>query len=71
MLSLIHIVLLHEKGSGNPLGICNVSDFIPFVPYYGVKDVFSLIVLLIFFVYIIVVLPDVLGHADILLKQIL
>jgi len=64
MLSVIHIVLLHEKGSSNPLGVINISDFIPFVPYYGVKDLFSIVLLLIFFVFIIVLVPDMLGHSD-------
>lgn len=67
MLSILHITLLHEKGSSNPLGITNVLDFIPFVPYYGVKDIFSLIFVLIVFVLIIVLVPDILGHSDILL----
>lgn len=66
MITLIHLILLHEKGSSNPLGISNVSDFIPFVPYYGVKDTFSLVALLIIFVYIFVLVPDLLGHCDIL-----
>lgn len=71
MITLIHIILLHEKGSSNPLGISHVSDFIPFVPYYGIKDMFSLIILLIIFVYIVTLVPDLLGHCDILLEQII
>lgn len=71
MLSIFHIVLLHEKGSSSPLGISNVSDYIPFVPYYGVKDTFSLILMLIVFISIVVLVPDMLGHSDILLLLIL
>lgn len=66
MLSLIHILLLHDKGSSNPLGFCNISDYIPFLPYYGVKDIFSFILVLIVFVSIVILVPDLLGHADIL-----
>jgi len=64
MLSIIHISLLHEKGSNNPLGIANVSDFVPFVPYYGVKDLLSLNIIIIIFVGIIALEPDILCHSD-------
>jgi len=36
-LSLLHIVLLHNEGSGRPLGDRN-DYYLPFWPYYGIKD---------------------------------
>nr|YP_008757796.2 cytochrome b [Ostrea lurida]AGM48339.2 cytochrome b [Ostrea lurida] len=37
-LSVVHVLLLHEKGSSNPLGL-DLSNFsIPFHPYYTSKD---------------------------------
>lgn len=36
-LSLMHILILHQKGSGSPLG--DYSDcYLPFWPYFGIKD---------------------------------
>jgi len=64
MLTILHLTLLHEYGSSNPLGISSVSDFIPFVPYYTIKDIFSLLFILWIFVFIVTVTPDLLGHTD-------
>lgn len=38
VLSLIHIVYLHEGGSSNPLGISSKNDIVKFHPYFSVKD---------------------------------
>jgi len=62
--TLLHLTLLHEHGSNNPLGILNILDHVPFVPYYSVKDTFSLVFIIMVFVYIIVCAPDILGHPD-------
>nr|BCM73300.1 cytochrome b [Pegea confoederata] len=36
-LSLMHVLILHQKGSGSPLG--DYSDcYLPFWPYFGIKD---------------------------------
>nr|AHY87994.1 cytochrome b [Napothera epilepidota] len=37
-LTLVHLTLLHETGSNNPLGIPSDCDKIPFHPYYTTKD---------------------------------
>jgi ubiquinol-cytochrome c reductase cytochrome b subunit len=39
-LVLVHLVVLHSNGSGNPLGINQTPDKIPFYPYFYVKDLF-------------------------------
>ena len=48
-LSLVHVLLLHEKGSRNPLGLDLTNFSIPFHPYYTRKDlvgfVFGLVAL--------------------------
>jgi len=64
MLSILHVFLLHEYGSNNPLGIPVVSDNVPFVPYYLIKDVFFVIVILFVFFFFIFFLPDYLTHSD-------
>jgi len=54
MLVILHFALLHEFGSNNGLGVHVRNDFLPFVPYYGIKDAFSLfLVLIVFFVFVI------------------
>jgi ubiquinol-cytochrome c reductase cytochrome b subunit len=63
-ITIVHFTLLHEFGSNNVLGINTRSDNIPFIPYYGVKDVFSIIITLIIFSTFIIINPDVLGHSD-------
>jgi len=62
-LTVVHLFFLHEFGSSNPTGLQNVSDKSPFSPYYVLKDVLSIIIILIFFVYIFSVTPDLLGHS--------
>lgn len=47
ILTILHFVLLHEFGSSNPLGLQFKVDYVPFMPYYGVKDAFSIILILI------------------------
>ena len=63
-LSLIHIALLHQEGSGNPLGIESTSDKINLFPYFVVKDLFGLILFFIFFSFFLYFFPNVLGHSD-------
>ncbi|NWI69702.1 CYB protein, partial [Scopus umbretta] len=46
--TLVHLTLLHETGSNNPLGIPSDCDKIPFHPYYSTKDVLGFLLTLIF-----------------------
>lgn len=63
-ITIVHFTLLHESGSNNILGTNTRSDNIPFIPYYGVKDIFSIIIILIIFSILITIDPDALGHSD-------
>nr|UUC08049.1 cytochrome b [Parantropora penelope] len=36
--SLIHLLFLHETGSGNPLGVMSSCDVLMFHPYFTIKD---------------------------------
>ena len=63
-LSLIHLILLHQYGSGNPLGFYVKSENIPFFPYYYVKDLFGVFVLLLVFSIFVYYFPNTLGHPD-------
>ena len=61
-ISLIHISILHEAGSSNPLGIPLIYETIPFTPYYILKDGLSIIIVLLLILYINFSTPDILGH---------
>ena len=62
--SILHLLFLHEWGSNNPLGITATSDNIPFVAYYGLKDIFSFVLVLLVFFFLVFFNPDLLGHSD-------
>jgi ubiquinol-cytochrome c reductase cytochrome b subunit len=41
----VHLLLLHETGSNNPLGVKRNVDKISFHPYYSTKDIVGVVVL--------------------------
>ena len=61
---LIHLILLHEVGSNNPLGIPFKTENIPFYPYFYTKDLFGLMLLFLIFFIFIFYYPNTLGHPD-------
>jgi ubiquinol-cytochrome c reductase cytochrome b subunit len=61
---IAHIALLHRDGSNNPLGIDSSMDKIAFYPYYYVKDLFSVVVFVVFFSLFLFYYPNLLGHPD-------
>ena len=63
---VLHIIALHRFGSNNPLGIdvSGKQDTIPFHPYYTYKDLFGLVVFLLFFASAVFFYPNFLGHPD-------
>ena len=63
-LSFIHLIFLHEFGSNNPLGVSLKADFIPFTPYYTVKDLLGVVLFFIFAGSFIYFAPNYLGHPD-------
>ena len=62
LLVIIHIILLHQVGSSNPIGISSAIDNVYFYPYYIFKDILGLVIFLIFMVIVISYNPNVLGH---------
>ena len=48
-LSLVHLTLLHQDGSSNPLGVDSTTEKISFGQYFLVKDVFGWVVFFAFF----------------------
>ena len=63
-LAIIHIILLHEVGSNNPLGIEFKVDQLSMSPYFILKDLYSLFILLIIFFIFVFFYPNVLSHPD-------
>jgi ubiquinol-cytochrome c reductase cytochrome b subunit len=61
---IAHLALLHRDGSNNPLGIDSSMDKIAFYPYYYVKDLFSVVVFVVFFSLFLFYYPNLLGHPD-------
>jgi len=63
-LSLVHLALLHQDGSGNPLGIESSVDKVSMYPYFIVKDILGLILFIAFFSFFVYFYPNALGHPD-------
>nr|QOE56575.1 cytochrome b [Antigona lamellaris] len=58
MLVGIHIMYLHDTGSGNPLGIESWTEAIPFHSYYFLKDLVGIVVMLSFLMFVCFSNPD-------------
>nr|ACL52318.1 cytochrome b [Ammodramus humeralis]QHR76916.1 cytochrome b [Ammodramus humeralis] len=63
-LTLVHLTLLHETGSNNPLGIPSDCDKIPFHPYYTIKDVLGFVLMLALLVSLALFAPNLLGDPE-------
>nr|AXI98816.1 cytochrome b [Pseudoniphargus sp. 6-Morocco B] len=64
MLVVIHITLLHQTGSSNPLGLNSKNEKIIFYPYFSLKDIAGLISLLFLFLYLCLFNPLLLGDNE-------
>nr|YP_010034322.1 cytochrome b [Pseudoxenodon stejnegeri]QOW83900.1 cytochrome b [Pseudoxenodon stejnegeri] len=63
-LSSIHIMLLHNEGSSNPLGTNSDIDKIPFHPYHSYKDMLMLISMLTLLFITLSLAPNILNDPD-------
>lgn len=63
IISIIHIIFLHEFGSSNPLGIVIVTDLSYLSPYFLLKDFFGIILASIAFMGVIFYVPDLFSHS--------
>jgi ubiquinol-cytochrome c reductase cytochrome b subunit len=61
---ILHLILLHQSGSTNPLGIESNLDKISFYPYFYVKDLFGFIMLMVAFTWFCYFYPNSMGHPD-------
>nr|QCF38469.1 cytochrome b [Globicephala macrorhynchus]QCF38482.1 cytochrome b [Globicephala macrorhynchus]QCF38495.1 cytochrome b [Globicephala macrorhynchus]QCF39171.1 cytochrome b [Globicephala macrorhynchus]QCF39392.1 cytochrome b [Globicephala macrorhynchus] len=60
----VHLLLLHETGSNNPMGIPSNMDMIPFHPYYTIKDILGALLLILALLTLTLFTPDLLGDPD-------
>lgn len=63
-LAIVHLLFLHETGSNNPTGLNSDADKIPFHPYYTIKDLLGIFILIIFLITLVLFFPDLLGDPD-------
>jgi len=61
---IVHIAVLHQQGSNNPLGVNGNVDKIPFYPYLIFKDLFSWVLFFVFYLFFVCFAPNYLGHTD-------
>nr|ASK85977.1 cytochrome b [Spilogale gracilis] len=63
-LAMVHLLFLHETGSNNPSGMVSDSDKIPFHPYYTIKDILGVLLLILILMALVLFSPDMLGDPD-------
>nr|AXS66526.1 cytochrome b [Coleoptera sp. 29 KM-2017] len=63
-LILIHILFLHQTGSNNPMGISSNIDKTQFHPYFIVKDILTMILLMYALLILSLQTPYILGDPD-------
>uniref|UniRef100_UPI0030FED10D cytochrome b n=1 Tax=Vanessa tameamea TaxID=334116 RepID=UPI0030FED10D len=64
MLTMIHLLFLHQTGSNNPLGINSNLDKIPFHPFFSFKDLIGFIILILMLTMLTLINPYLLGDPD-------
>nr|AAU87494.1 cytochrome b [Pseudaspis cana] len=62
--SSIHIILLHNEGSNNPLGTNSDIDKIPFHPYHSYKDILMFTILITLTLTLLSFSPDLLNDPE-------
>nr|QWC54507.1 cytochrome b [Eugnosta dives] len=64
MMTMIHLLFLHQTGSNNPLGINSNLDKIPFHPFFSFKDLMGFLILLFILIMLTLMNPNLLGDPD-------
>nr|BAM38036.1 cytochrome b [Sorex minutissimus] len=60
----VHLLFSHETGSNNPSGLSSDADKIPFHPYYTIKDILGVLLLILALTSLVLFSPDLLGDPD-------
>nr|QHI41722.1 cytochrome b [Eudemis lucina] len=64
MMTMIHLLFLHQTGSNNPLGINSNLDKIPFHPFFSFKDLVGFLMMLFMLIMLTLMNPYLLGDPD-------
>nr|YP_010952474.1 cytochrome b [Macroglossum bombylans]WMQ52729.1 cytochrome b [Macroglossum bombylans] len=64
MMTMIHLLFLHQTGSNNPLGMNSNLDKIPFHPFFTYKDLIGFIIMIFFLTMLTLINPYLLGDPD-------
>nr|QGR23696.1 cytochrome b [Ostrinia palustralis] len=64
MMTMIHLLFLHQTGSNNPLGINSNLDKIPFHPFFTFKDMIGFIIIMFSLIFLTLTNPYLLGDPD-------
>ena len=71
-LTILHVWAFHTTGNNNPTGVevrrtskeDAAKDTLPFWPYFVIKDLFALAVIMVLFMAVVGFMPNYLGHPD-------
>nr|YP_011004823.1 cytochrome b [Leptomastidea bifasciata]WPT46964.1 cytochrome b [Leptomastidea bifasciata] len=63
-MAIIHLYLLHEKGSSNPIGLNSNFFKIPFNPYFSIKDILGFIIILMIILLMCTINPYILSDPE-------
>nr|YP_010713318.1 cytochrome b [Lychas mucronatus]WDA95769.1 cytochrome b [Lychas mucronatus] len=61
---IIHLIFLHESGSGNPLGVKSDLDKLSFHPYFSIKDLYGVVILLFLLSLVVFLNPNILADPE-------
>nr|YP_009334283.1 cytochrome b [Andraca theae]APO08742.1 cytochrome b [Andraca theae] len=64
IMTMIHLLFLHQTGSNNPLGMNSNLDKIPFHPFFSFKDLIEFIILMMMMINLTLINPNLLGDPD-------
>nr|YP_009172410.1 cytochrome b [Nepa hoffmanni]ALG35810.1 cytochrome b [Nepa hoffmanni] len=63
-LTMIHLLFLHQTGSNNPIGIKSDIDKLPFHPYFTIKDLMGMTMMMFMFIMLNLLEPRLLGDPE-------
>lgn len=61
---MVHLILLHQTGSTNPLGVESRQEKITFHPFFTYKDIFGFTLILTTLVALVSTSPNILGDVE-------
>lgn len=64
IITIIHLLFLHQTGSNNPLGLNRNLDKIPFHPFFVFKDLIGFIIIIFLLIILTLINPNLLGDPD-------